>query len=135
VFEPVVAMFALTFIVWLYMYVQRFRYIAVNKIKPQQIATPEAVTTLLPEWVNRPSDNLKNLFELPVIFYAACTLAISTHANDQWFISMAWSFVALRAVHSAIHCTINHVIVRFLTYLMSSIVLFGMVIRLAVVLS
>jgi hypothetical protein len=49
--------------------------------------------------VSNPSDNLKNLFEIPVIFYA----------------------VALRALHSAVHCTINIVLLRFYLYLFSTL--------------
>jgi hypothetical protein len=131
VLQPVLAMFFLTFTVWLVMYIQRFRYMAANKIKPQRIATPEAVATLLPEWVNRPSDNLKNLFEMPVLFYALCGILISMQTNDETLIIMAWVYVGLRAVHSLVHCTINIVSLRFIAYLLSSLTLFGMGVRLA----
>lgn len=128
--NAVFAMFFLTYIVWIAMYVQRFKYMAGNKIKPQKIATPGAIATLLPEWVNRPSDNLKNLFEMPVIFYAICGISISLQVSDSLLTNMAWGFVFLRAVHSSIHCTVNHVLARFLAYLLSCLVLFGMGVRL-----
>ena len=133
--KPLVAMFFLTFVVWVVMYVQRFRYMAAQKIKPQQMATPEAIATLFPEWVNRPSDNLKNLFEMPVIFYAICAVALSIKLNDNLLIAMAWAFVVLRVIHSVIHCTGNNVLLRFFSYFVSSIVLFGMVVRFALLLS
>ena len=130
-FSPVIAMLLLTFIVWLAMYAQRFRYMAANKIKPQQIATPEAIATRLPDWVNRPSDNLKNLFEMPVLFYAICGISISMQIVDKTLIIMAWSYVIFRILHSLIHCTINSVSIRFLAYLLSSLTLFCMGARLA----
>jgi len=128
--KPVLAMFFLTFAVWLVMYVQRFRYMLANKIEPQRIATPEAVSTVLPEWVNRPSDNLKNLFEMPVLFYAISGVSISMGANDGVLIALAWAYVIFRALHSLVHCTVNHVSLRFLAYVLSSITLFGMGVRL-----
>lgn len=130
-YAPVFVMFFLTFVVWLVMYALRFRYMAANKITPQRIATPEAVATLLPEWVNRPSDNLQNLFEMPVLFYVVCAIAIFIQANDTALIVMAWGFVVLRVIHSLIHCTVNLVSVRFLAYFLSSILLFFMGVRLA----
>ena len=59
--NPALAMFALTFAVWLVMYIQRLSYIRLHRISPQRIATPEAISALLPEHTNRPSNNLKNL--------------------------------------------------------------------------
>ena len=130
--KPVIAMFLLTFVVWLVMYFQRFRYMVATKIEPQSIATPETISELLPERVNRPSDNLKNLFELPVLFYSACGISIALQVSDNMLIIMAWSFVLLRTLHSAIHCTVNHVMARFVAYLLSSIVLFVMLVRIAI---
>ena len=129
--HPVIAMFLLTFAVWLFMYVQRFRYMAANKIKPQDIPTPEAIAKLLPDRINRSSDNFKNLFEMPVIFYAVSSLALSLHITDRVLMTMAWAFVLFRAIHSAIHCTVNHVPMRFLSYFVSSVILFGMIVRFA----
>jgi len=121
----------LTLLVWVYMYVLRLRYLLVKRIPSQRIATPELISSLLPEYINRPSNNLKNLFELPVIFYAVCGLLLALHQADAVFVKLAWAYVALRTLHSAIHCTINHVPLRFAAYLSSSVVLWVMVIRLA----
>ena len=38
----------------------------------------------------------------------------------------AWLFVGLRAAHSVVHCTVNIVKVRFVFYLLSSLVLWFM---------
>jgi len=128
--KAILAMFFLTFAVWLVLYVQRFRYMFANKITPQKIATPESVATILPEWVNRPSDNFKNLFEMPVLFYVVSGISILIHVNDSLLTTMAWGFVILRAVHSLIHCTINLVPAQFFAYLLSTLVLFSMGVRL-----
>ena len=113
------------------MYFQRIRHIRYFKISPKRIATPEEISLLLPERVNRPSNNLKNLFELPVIFYALCSMSLGLQMEDRILLALAWAFCALRTLHSIIHCTTNHVAARFAAYLASSITLFAMVARFA----
>lgn len=122
---PAIALVAVTFVVWLGMYFTRLRYMRINRIDPNAVATRERAARLL-EAVSGPSDNLKNLFELPVLFYLLIVLLLDTgHANAN-FVSAAWAFVALRTLHSAIHCTYNDVTHRFTVYMMSSLVLWGM---------
>jgi hypothetical protein len=130
--QPVLALMLLTMLVWIYMYIRRLGYISQNRIDPDRINTPEVLTAALPAAVNAPSNNLKNLFELPVIFYAVCLFLATTEA-DATFVNLAWVYVVLRAIHSLIHCTINLVTYRFLAYLLSSLVLWAMVIRSAMI--
>jgi len=134
ILQPMFALILLTFVVWAVMYVQRFRFIIANKIPPQSAASPEMLNATLPEHINRPSNNLKNLFELPVIFYALCLALFAMQQADALFINLAWAFVLLRAAHSAIHCSVNIVPLRFTAYLFSSIVLWVMALRLALML-
>lgn len=124
---PVIAMMLLTMSVWVYMYYLRIGYSLKNKIHAQKLSTPEKCHELLPERVNQPSNNLKNLFEAPVIFYTVCILIAITNQADTLFISLAWIFVALRMLHSLIHCTFNNVMGRFISYFLSSIVLWVIV--------
>ncbi|NRA30164.1 MAG: MAPEG family protein [Parvularculaceae bacterium] len=62
------------------------------------------------------SDNFKNQFELPVLFYAAVLLAIATGPISDFFVSLAWAFAISRVVHAAIHCTVNIVMIRFAVF-------------------
>jgi hypothetical protein len=128
IIQPVLALMLLTMVVWIYMYIRRISYISQHRLDPSSINSPEALTAALPADVNAPSNNLKNLFELPVIFYAVCLFLATTEA-DATFVNLAWAYVALRAIHSLIHCTINLVPYRFLAYLLSSLVLWAIVIR------
>ena len=66
---------------------------------------------------------------MPVLFYALCIYLYVTATADSLYVILAWGFVALRAVHSAIHCTINRVHWRFLAYMLSSIALWIMLLR------
>lgn len=131
ILQPLVAMFLLTMLVWIVMYVRRISFMAQHKIKAQEIATPELLNAKLPASVNNASNNLKNLFELPLIFYVLCLCLLFTHATDRVFLVSAWLYVGFRAVHSLIHCGNNAVNARFASYLLSCFVLGFMVLRLA----
>ena len=125
ILQPVLAMVALTFVVWCYMYFKRLRFIRAEGIDPQSVATRASGAARLAP-VSAPSDNLINLFELPVLFYVLIMLLVITGVDSAGFVAAAWAYVALRALHSLIHCTYNRVLHRFAAYAASSIVLWGM---------
>lgn len=131
ILQPVMAMLLLTGLVWLLMYLRRLPYILSHNIDPQSIATPEQMTNVIPTNINNVSNNLKNLFELPVVFYVICIVLLITQKVDAMYVDAAWFFVGFRALHSLIHSTINHVNTRFTAYFLSSIALWYMTIRLS----
>ncbi len=118
---PVFAMVFLTLLVWVYMYVRRIRFITSSNISPVDLAVPGALAQLSPPEVSNPSDNLKNLFEIPVIFYVLGLYLFVANQVDDIYVIAAWGFVVFRAVHSAVHCTINIVMLRFYLYLASTL--------------
>ncbi len=126
---PVFAMVLLTFVVWTYMYVRRIRFINANQISPKDMAVPGALAALSPPEVSNPSDNLKNLFEMPVLFYLLTMILLVTGQVDTVYLIASWIFVSFRALHSAVHCTINIVLLRFNLYLVSSLALWFMAAR------
>src|SRR5262245_10394904 len=110
IFGPVLAMIFLTFLVWVYMYVRRIGFLRSVEIAPNDL-TPARLAELSPPAVSNPSDNLKNLFEIPVIFYALAGIVFATGQVDAVYVAAAWGFVVFRALHSAVHCTINIIMV------------------------
>jgi len=123
IFGPFLAMMLLTFFVWVYMYVRRISFLVRNRIDPQDPGI--AVKLSLPAVAN-PSDNFKNLFEVPVLFYALCLYLFVTSQVDATFVVAAWIFFAFRVLHSAVHCTVNIVLLRFYLYLFSTLSLWFM---------
>lgn len=83
-----------------------------------------------PENVQRAQRNYHNLLAMPVLFYAAGAAALAGGYADAILIYMAWTYVALRAIHSYIHITINPVIVRFRIFALSFFVLVAVWVRL-----
>ena len=125
IIQPALAMVALTFVVWCYLYFKRLRFIRAHSIDPQSVATRVLGAKSLSE-VSAPSDNLMNLFELPVLFYFLIALLLLTNQVSEGFVTAAWVYVVLRALHSFIHCTYNRVLQRFVVYAASAVLLWGM---------
>ncbi len=126
--QPLVAQVLLTLAVWIWLYVTRLGTLWKQRVNPQVLADEARSQEILKEVVN-PSDNFENLFELPVLFYAAVFAIIVSGASDRWYVGAAWMFVAFRAIHSLIHCTSNRIMYRFAAYLLSSFALWAIWIR------
>ena len=126
IFAPMLAMMLLTFVVWVYMFARRIPFITRSNLTEEQLTR---LAEISPPEVSNPSDNLKNLFELPVLFYVLCLYLHVTQQVDQIYIGSAWVFVLFRALHSAMHCTINIIIVRFWLYFAASVAFFFMLFR------
>ena len=78
ILQPFAAMLALTLVVWVLMYHRRLSFLFEHNIDPQSLTSRDEVAGRYPPRIAYPSDNLKNLFELPVLFYALNTYAAST---------------------------------------------------------
>lgn len=121
IFLPALAMVVLTFAVWWRMYFTRLGQMRRDRIHPQSVANSGQAAALLTD--SRAADNFRNLFELPVLFYLALVVASLADLVTMAVLVLAWLFVLLRVVHSAIHCTYNKVMHRFLSYAIGGFVL------------
>ena len=126
---PAVAMAGLTFLVWMRLYHLRLGEMARKRIDAQALAGSAEAGRLLVD--TRASDNFRNLFEVPVLFYAGVLLAAQAGIDDRALLTLAWSFVGLRVVHSAVQCTLNHVMTRFAAYALATLVLMAFWARMA----
>src|SRR3712207_5437810 len=131
IFGPFFATMLLTLLVWVYMYIRRIRFITNNNISSKDLAVPGALAQLSPAAVSNPSDNLKNLFEIPILFYALALYIFVTGQVDATYVNAGWVFVAFRALHSAVHCTFNLVMLRFYLYLIATLAVWFMIVRAA----
>lgn len=130
IFRPFCATMVLTLVVWVYMYGRRLSFIFSSSLDPKQM-TPNELARLSPHQVSNPSDNLKNLFELPTVFYAVVLYIFVTNQVDRTYLWAAWGFFLFRALHSAVHCTFNFIPLRFVLYIVSSGALWFIVLRAA----
>ena len=130
IFLPDLAMVFLTVVIWLRMYVERSTQMRALRIHPQKVASASQMASSLPD--TRAADNFRNLFEVPVLFYAATLVAHAIGAVDNATLVIAWIFVALRYVHSVIHVTYNGVMHRFGAYVAGCLALWLLWAKLAI---
>jgi len=128
---PTFALVALIFIVWFVLFVKRFGHMRRNPPRAEDIATGEAAMRYFTP-VEMSANNLRNLFEMPVLYLALVPLLLITHHANHLQVLLAWIFVALRALHSFIHIGPKKVMPRFMVYLASCIVLSAMWIGFAI---
>ena len=129
IFGPFLTMLVLVFVVWVYLYARRIPFILSGAVPREQMVVPGMFAQLSPAAVNNPSENFKNLFEMPVLFYALVLYLFTTSQVDGTYLAAAWVFVLFRVLHSAVHCTVNIVNLRFSLYLVSSLALWTMMFR------
>jgi hypothetical protein len=105
--QPVVALVAWTFVMWFWMYITRLPAVRQAKIR-------------LDGHVPRGEQ----------MFYAVALVlaAVSPGTIDA---TLAWTYVALRVVHSIFQATVNKIEVRFVFFALSSMVLLAMTVRAA----
>jgi len=128
IFQPFIATMILTMVVWVYMYARRLSFIFSNRLDAK-LMTPPELERVSPPQVSNPSDNLKNLFELPIVFYAIALYLYETSQVDSGYVVAAWGFFLFRALHSAVHCSFNFIPLRFILYVISAGALWFMVLR------
>jgi len=118
---PMVALATLTFAVLLLIPVRRFRAGFAGLVRTDDFKYGESAR--VPPEVGIPNRNMMNLLELPMLFYVAClTYLVIGHVNE-FALALAWIYVGLRVVHSAIHVTYNRVRHRLIAFALSNVVL------------
>ncbi|MBD8065098.1 MAPEG family protein [Devosia sp. PTR5] len=103
----------LTIVILLWMGRERVPRVMRGEIDVEAIAVER---TAYPLRARLLSNSFDNQFQLPVLFYVACLLALQTVTVGWLEIVLAWAFVLLRIVHAGIHVTTNQVFHRFAAY-------------------
>jgi hypothetical protein len=106
------------------MYVVRIGEIRRRRLDPQTFARARDAASALEN--TTAADNLRNLFEIPVLFYTLCAFIAITGVTSDAMLIAAWVYGVLRIVHSLIHMTYNRVMHRFYVYAASTLLLFAM---------
>ena len=135
ILKPVVVLAAWTMVMWLWMYATRIP--AINKLpKPAEPGadagwTGAMLEDLLPKKVQWKAHNYNHLHEAPTVFYAVALVLAITGQGDGLNATLGWAYVGLRIVHSLIQATVNRVMVRFLVFALSSLVLIALTVHAA----
>lgn len=120
---PVLALVVWTLVMWVWMYATRIPAMQKAGVDPQDAMHPGSLAKLLPSAAQRVADNYNHLHEAPTIFYALMFFAALTGGADGTALTLAWTYVLLRVLHSLIQGTFNKVALRFTVFAASTIVL------------
>ena len=118
---PVFALAAWTGIVLLLIPVVRVRSALAREIVANDFKYGESAT--VPSHVSIPNRNYMNLLEIPMLFYVVCLLLHLIGGGSSLAAGLAWTYVALRVVHSLIHPSYNDVIHRLTAFGLSNVAL------------
>ena len=125
---PVLALVAWTFVMWMWMYATRIPAMQQAKIDLTEVSRTGAKLELPPR-VARVADNYNHLHEQPTIFYALALAAQAAGAADPVNITLAWTYVLLRVVHSFVQATANIIMLRFTVFTIGTAVLLALLVR------
>ena len=122
---PTFALVLLIFVVWVTTAVRRLAY--TRRVPPAAgtfASRDSAAAYFAP--VDLPADNLANLFEMPVLYFALVPLLLVTRSADVIEVALAWLFVGARVTHSYLHVVVRHVRTRFLAHVVGNAILSAM---------
>lgn len=133
--QPVVALAAWTMVMWLWMYATRIPAMS----KSDQIdtanltgGTGKDLDAFLPAQVQWKAHNYNHLHEAPTVFYAVALVLAIVGQGDGMNALLAWIYVGLRVIHSLVQATKNVVMVRFILFALSSLVLIALIVHAAI---
>src|SRR5690606_682151 len=131
ILAPIVALVAWSMIMWLWMYATRLPAMARAKMKPDRNAPRGEQMNQLPANVRWKADNYNHLMEQPTIFYAVAFALALLGIGGGINLTLAWAYVGLRVVHSLVQALVNKIEVRFVLFLLSSLVLVALTVNAA----
>lgn len=132
IMQPIAALAAWTMVMWVWMYVTRIPAMSAAKVDADELVRQggQTLDQLLPAKIQWKAHNYNHLHEAPTVFYAVALALALIGQGDGLNAMLAWSYVGLRIAHSLVQSTINKVMVRFLIFALSSLVLMALTLHL-----
>lgn len=118
---PAFAMMALTIICMVRLGLLRWAAVRSGEIDPRYFILFRGYEE--PDKLAAYSRHVVNLFEAPLLFYVIILTAFVTGQSGGWVLGLAWTYVALRFIHSYVHLTSNVVLTRFRIFVVSMLTL------------
>ena len=128
---PVIALVAWSAVVWFWMYATRIPAIFAARMRLDPAVPRGEQMSQLPARVRWKADNYNHLMEQPTLFYATALALAVLGDQSTLSLALAWSYVGLRVAHSLWQALVNQIMARFALFSISSLVLFALVLRAA----
>lgn len=133
ILSPVVALLLWTCVMWAWMYATRIPAIQKSGLQMDPEAPSGTQMAQLPAKVRWKADNYNHLHEQPTLFYAVCLTLALLGEGSGLNLTLAWTYVGLRVVHSLFQSLVNKIEVRFAIFSLTSLVLIAMIVRTALI--
>ena len=106
IFFPVVVQILLTMTVYVLLNFAKLKAVRGGEVDQARRALDEDAW---PDSVRKVNNNIRNQFEVPVLFYALALMLFALNAIGAAALTVAWLFVLSRIVHAYIHVGTNYV--------------------------
>lgn len=127
ILKPVIALAIWTMVMWAWMYATRIPAMTKAQISPDEAREVGLLDQKLPPSVQWKAHNYNHLHEQPTVFYAVAIVLAIIGQGDGMNALLAWIYVGLRVIHSLVQATANVVMVRFVLFALSSLVLIALI--------
>ena len=120
IFWPVLVQILITIAGYMLLGVRKARAIKANEVDQTKTALDNDAW---PEYVLMVSNNIRNQFQVPVLFYVLCFVFYSINAVTTTVLYLAWAFVITRIIHASIHMSTNYVPARFRVFTLGFVIM------------
>lgn len=131
ILQPVVALVLWSLVMWAWLYATRIPAIQAAKMPMEPTMTSADLAAALPPSVRWKADNYNHLMEQPTLFYATALVLAVAGQGEGMNAALAWGYVGLRVIHSLVQATVNVIMIRFLIFMVASLVLLALAVRAA----
>jgi hypothetical protein len=109
IFLPAIAQILLTMSVFIGLAVAKSKAAKSGEVNEERRALYDDAW---PESVIKYNNNIRNQFELPVLYYVLCIILWALNTTNIIVHAIAWLFVVSRIIHAAMHTGSNYVPLR-----------------------
>ena len=131
ILQPAIALVLWTFVMWAWLYATRIPAIRAANRPMDPAMTAADLNAMIAPRVRWKADNYNHLHEQPTLFYAVALMLAVAGAGQGLNLWLAWTYVAIRVVHSLIQALGNVILVRFGVFMVGSVVLLALALRAA----
>ena len=123
IFWPVLVQIFITIAGFMLLGVRKTRALKTGTVDQEKAALDNDAW---PDYVLVVSNNIRNQFQVPVLFYVLCFLFHTLDAVSTPVLYLAWAFVITRLIHAYIHMSSNFVPARFGVFTLGFIIIIVM---------
>ncbi len=127
---PMFVMVLLTATVLVVLFRRRVRAVREGKVSSRYFRIYQGESE--PEPSAQAARHFTNLFEAPVLFYAACLAAMVVGLADGLTLTLAWAYVLARLIHAFVHLGGNRLRQRIAVYMLSWLVMLALWLRIVI---